>query len=80
MEDAAAIEREASAVAGVAPIKRKLATSVRRAERQTDTPILFGVTPSYEFTLSQYVGRGRFITEYDLNERSNVCVLAHDVV
>jgi len=80
VEDAAAIEREARAVAGVAPIKRKLATSVRRAERQTDTPILFGVTPSYEFTLSQYVGRGRFITEYDLNERSNVCVLAQDVV
>lgn len=80
VEDAAAIEREARSVVGVAPIKRKLAASIRRAERQTDTPILYGVTPSYEFTLSQYVGRGRFITEYDLSERSNVCVLAQDVV
>ncbi|MGH9901053.1 MAG: ABC transporter permease, partial [Pyrinomonadaceae bacterium] len=61
------------------PIHRKISVSVRHADKQTDTPFLFGVTPDYEFTLSQYVGRGRFITDADVTARSNVCVLAQDV-
>ncbi|MGB8507237.1 MAG: ABC transporter permease, partial [Pyrinomonadaceae bacterium] len=78
--DAEAIRRESASIESIAPIRRKIAVSVRYADKQSDSPLLFGVTPSYEFTLSQYVGRGRFITDADLSERSNVCVLAQDVV
>jgi putative ABC transport system permease protein len=67
-------------VLSVSPIHRKIAETVRYADKQSDTPILIGVTPYYEFTQSSYVGRGRFITEWDLRERANVCVLGTDVV
>ena len=80
IEDADAIRREATSIVGVSPIRRKIAVNIRYADRESDTPILFGVTPYYEFTNSQYVGRGRFISDADLRERSNVCVLAQDVV
>lgn len=80
VEDAEAIRREARSLAELAPIRRKIAVGVRYRDRETETPILFGVTPEYEFTLSQYVERGRFIVESDLKERANVVVLAQDVV
>src|SRR3712207_6508743 len=81
LEDTEAIRAEtARSVASVAPIRRKIASNVRYADKETDTPILFGVTPEYEFTLSQYVGRGRFVTDPDLAGRENVAVLAQDVV
>ncbi len=80
-EDAEAIGAEAAdSVNSVAPIRRKIASTLRRAERETDTPILFGVTPEYEYTLSQYVERGRFVTESDMAGRENVAILAQDVV
>lgn len=79
LEDADAIRREAPSIASVSPIHRHLSSTVRHLDKQTDTPILLGVTPHYEFTHSSYVGRGRFITEADLRERSNVAVLAKDV-
>jgi putative ABC transport system permease protein len=81
VEDAEVIRREAAeSVASVAPIRRKLAANLRHRDQETDTPILFGVTPEYEHTLSQYVGRGRFVTDADLRERGHVVVLAQDVV
>ena len=80
VDDAEAIRQEAPSVASVAPIRRRISMPARHLDRQTDTPFLFGVTPEYEFTLSQYVGQGRFITDADQRERSNVCVLAQDVV
>jgi putative ABC transport system permease protein len=81
VEDAEAIRTEASnAVESVAPIRRKIAADIRYADKETDTPILFGVTPDYEYTLSQYVGRGRFVVDADLVGRENVAVLAQDVV
>ena len=79
VEDAAAM-RELPGVVGVSPIYRKIAEKLRYGEQQTDTPVLLGVTQYYEFTHSQYVERGRFINEIDLQERANVCVLAQDVV
>ena len=79
LEDAAAM-RELPGVASVSPIYRKIAEKLRYNEQQTDTPVLLGVTQYYEFTHSQYVERGRFINEIDLQERANVCVLAQDVV
>jgi len=78
--DAEAMRREAPSIEMVAPIRRKIAAGVRRLDRETETPILFGVTPEYEYALSQYVERGRFVTDADLTGRENVCVLAQDVV
>ena len=79
IEDADAIRREAPSVVGVSPVHRKISETLRYADKQTDTPILFGVTPYYEFTHSQYVGRGRFISDADITELTNVCVLGQDV-
>src|ERR1044072_9280163 len=80
MEDAEAFRREAPSVAGVSPIRRMTAATARYQEKQTDTPILFGVTPYYEFVQTQYVARGRFIKDLDIDNRDNVCILGVDVV
>ena len=80
-EDAEAIRSEAAnAIDSVAPIHRKIAADLRYEDKETDTPILFGVTPEYEYTISQYVGRGRFVVDADIAGRENVAVLAQDVV
>ena len=78
--DADAIRREVPGVRGVSPIYRKINETLRHGDQQTDTPILLGVTHYYEDTHSQYVERGRFINEIDMQQRANVCVLAVDVV
>src|SRR6266850_7583990 len=78
--DADAIRREAPSVLSVSPLYRKINETVRYEEKQSDTPILLGVTPYYEFTQSSYVGRGRFISDLDVEERSNVCVVGQDLV
>jgi putative ABC transport system permease protein len=80
LEDADAIRAEAPSVVGVSPLQRKLAANVRYREKETDTPIFIGVTPYYEFTHSQYIGYGRFISDLDVRERSNVVVLGRDVL
>ena len=80
IEDADAIRREAPSIAGVSPFYRKIAEPVRYQDKQSDTPILLGITPYYEFTLSSYVGYGRFVTDLDLEQRASVCVLGQDVV
>ncbi|HKP48307.1 MAG TPA: ABC transporter permease [Pyrinomonadaceae bacterium] len=80
LEDAEAIRNEAPSVLSVSPIHRKIAETVRYSDKQSDTPIVIGVTPYYEFTQSSYVGRGRFITDTDMRERANICVLGIDLV
>ena len=78
--DAEAIRAESPSLAGVAPMQRKISELVRYKEKETETPILFGVTPDYEFVFSQYIGYGRFITDTDVQNRSNVVVLGKDVL
>ncbi len=80
LDDAAAIRDEAPSVLSVSPIHRKIAETVRYADKQSDTPILIGVTPYYEFTQSSYVAHGRFISDQDIRERTNICVLGQDLV
>jgi putative ABC transport system permease protein len=80
MEDAEALRREAPSVVSVSPIRRVFQTTVRYMDRQTESPALAGVTPYYEDTHSNYIGRGRFINESDLEQRARVCVLGVDVV
>jgi putative ABC transport system permease protein len=80
LDDAEAIRGEATSVAGVAPFVRKISETARYREKQTETPILFGVTPEYDFTLSQFVAEGRFVTDLDMSERRNIAVIGRDVV
>ena len=79
MDDAEALRQEAPSIVGVSPVRRLLAATVRHQDKQTDTPILFGVTPHYEFVQSQYVAAGRFVSDIDLQDRSNVLILGVDV-
>jgi putative ABC transport system permease protein len=79
MEDVEALRTEAPAIAGVSPIHRLLAATIRYQDKQTDTPILFGVTPYYEFVHTQYVAGGRFINDVDMQDHSNVVIIGVDV-
>src|SRR5258708_36485123 len=79
MEDAEALRTEAPSIVGVSPIHRMIAATVRYQDKQTDTPILFGVTPYYEFVHTQYVAGGRFINDIDMLDRSNVVIIRLDV-
>src|SRR5262249_37544863 len=80
IEDADAIRREAPSVISVSPFYRKINETARYGDKQSDTPILIGVTPYHEFTVSSYVARGRFITDLDVEQRTNVAVLGLDLV
>jgi putative ABC transport system permease protein len=79
MADAEALRHEAPSIVGVSPIHRLIAVTIRFADKQTDTPILLGVTPYYEFVHSQYAERGRWISDGDMEARSNICILGVDV-
>ncbi len=80
LDDAYAIVEESRSIAAVAPFARKLSETVRFKNAQTDTPIIFGVTPDYSYTMLQFVAKGRFITDTDLRERSNIAIIGRDVV
>src|SRR5436189_6164901 len=80
LEDANAIRREAPSIVGVSPFYRKINETVRYLDKQSDTPILIGVTHYHEFTVHSYVDRGHYITDLDVEARSNVCVLGLDLV
>ena len=80
IEDADAIRAGVPTAVGVSPIQRELAVTIRYKEKQSDTPILIGATPYYEFTHSQYIGYGRFILDVDMAERTDVVVLGQDLV
>ena len=78
--DADAIRREATSVADTSPFYRKISETLRYQDKQSDSPLLMGVTYHYEYTMSSYIGYGRFISEMDAEQRANVCVLGRDVV
>jgi putative ABC transport system permease protein len=80
IEDANAIRREAPSIVGVSPFYRKINETARYRDKQSDTPILIGVTPYHEFTTSSFVGRGRYVTELDVEQRTNIAVLGQDLV
>lgn len=80
IEDADIIRSEVPSAVGVSPIQRELAVTIRHKAKQSDTPILIGATPYYEFTHSQYVDHGRFIIDSDMQARSNVVVLGRDLI
>lgn len=80
LEDADALREELPSIIGVSPLQRTLSETVRYEDKQSDTPILIGATPYYEEVHSQYVGRGRFLIDADLTNRSSVAVIGKDVV
>ena len=80
MDDAEALRNEAPSIAGVSPFHRMIAATVRYQDKQTDTPILFGVTPYYEFTHFKLCRPRPFHSDLDMDRRENVCVLGIDVV
>jgi putative ABC transport system permease protein len=80
LADADALRSELSNVVGVSPLQRIVSETVVYKDKQTDTPILMGVTQYYEEVHTQYIAEGRFFTEIDLRERTNVVVLGKDVV
>lgn len=79
MEDADAIRREAPSIVEVSPIRRMISATLRYADKETETPVLLGVTQYYEFVNSQTTSKGRFVNEIDIEHRSNACVLGVDV-
>jgi putative ABC transport system permease protein len=79
MEDADAIRKEAPSIVGVSPIRRVISATLRYADKETETPVLLGVTQYYEFVNSQTTSKGRFVNEIDIEHRSNACVLGVDV-
>jgi putative ABC transport system permease protein len=80
IEDAEAMRSEMHNILGVSPIQRTISETVRFREKQTDTPVLVGATRYYEDVHSQYVERGRFLTDLDMQDRTNVAVIGKDVV
>ena len=78
-EDAEAIRREAPSVSETSPVRRMATVTIRYGNRQSSTPRMFGVTTTYEYTHSNYLGYGHFVSEPDLERRVNVCVLGQDV-
>ncbi len=78
--DADAIRAESPTLIGVSPLQRKISETVRYREKQSDTPILIGVTPYYEITQSSYCDYGRFITDIDVQTRSNIAVIGKDLL
>src|SRR5205823_448636 len=80
IEDADAIRDEVETAVGVSPFQRELSVIVRYKDKQSDTPILIGATPYYEFTHSQFISYGRFVIDSDMRERSNVIILGRDVI
>ncbi len=77
--DVEALRTEAPSIVGVSPILRMLSATMRYQDKQTDTPILLGVTPYYEFVHTQYAATGRFINDIDMQDRSNVVIIGVDV-
>lgn len=80
IEDAEAIASESNYVESATPFIRKISETVRYKEMQTETPIVLGVVPEYSYTMSQFVGDGRFVLDIDVAERRNIVVLGRDVV
>ncbi|MBI4853063.1 MAG: ABC transporter permease [Acidobacteria bacterium] len=79
LDDALALTNSPS-ILSISPEYRKQTITVRYQDRETDTMQLAGVTTGYEVTRSNYIAEGRFLTEFEINHREEVCVLSADVV
>lgn len=77
LEDAEAIAREASSVAGVAPVTRGYCQIV--AGKENVRCMVAGVTGDYEWINNLALTYGRFITQEDENSKSRVVVLGSEI-
>lgn len=74
IEDAAALEEEVKAIAGVAPFNRRAQTEVKFEERSATTAV-FGVTPSWTPVWDWGAKAGDFITDEDMDMLARVAVI-----
>jgi len=80
LADAYAIEAECSDVTGVLPRNlrtRILATSLEGGE--TRSAALEGTTADYALLMQWHLQKGRFLSENDVDNAAQVCVLGHNV-
>src|ERR1041384_7195237 len=61
-------------------IHRKELTIADADAIRREAPSIVGVTSYHEFTTSSYVARGRYVTDLDVEQRTNVAVLGQDLV
>ncbi|HEX9652280.1 MAG TPA: ABC transporter permease, partial [bacterium] len=81
MDDVRAIEKLATLVNLVAPEDFKFGTTVRYGRNKTNPNIfLLGGTQSWQSTNGFFVEEGRFISEFDIQQNRQVCVLGLDIV
>ena len=74
IEDAAALEQEVKAIAGVAPFNRRPQTEVKYLDKSTTTGV-FGVTPSWAPVWDWGAKAGEFITAEDMDTLARVAVI-----
>lgn len=77
LEDAEAIARQASSVAGVAPVTRGYCQIV--AGKENLRAMVAGVTPEYEWISNLDLAYGRFITKEDNDSKSRVAVFGSEI-
>jgi putative ABC transport system permease protein len=82
-DDAMAIKELCPAVEAVSPEKywwqEPEGNKVKYRDKEARHPDLAGVMPEYAVVNNCFAGEGRFITESDMNFKTNVCVLGMDV-
>ncbi len=81
MDDVRAIEKFTTLVNLVAPEDFRFGTSVRYGHNKTNPNIfLIGGTEAWQSTNGFFVEEGRFISEFDIEQKREVCVLGLDIV
>jgi putative ABC transport system permease protein len=76
-DDASLIQRSLPGLRGVAPLKF-IDAEVRSEGRQGVAQVV-GTSPVYEDVTNFHVGRGRFITGFDVVDSKSVCVLGAEI-
>ncbi len=78
LEDAAALRRAISGIEDLAPIVAMSAEL--KVEGMSRNSFIYGAHPEYQDINGQYVERGRFITDLDLEYRRKIAVIGQEVV
>ncbi|RKU30215.1 ABC transporter permease [Candidatus Poribacteria bacterium] len=77
--DALAIEAECPNVIGVLPAHQEFGFYVTNHNGEDARPSVDGVTPDYEPLMQWHIQEGRFITDNDVDNATQVCILGSDV-
>jgi putative ABC transport system permease protein len=85
LEDAAALKRQATLAAAVAPERNLLETGTvptikNRLGQEANGPSVLGVVPDYLRVNNRGVDDGRFFSDTDLSHLARACVIGQDLV